>query len=79
MKICADCRFGSSAAVQVGPSQHAMMEICRHLECRNAVTGEPVPAMQARKEIVYCTFEARYFEPKQQPKEEITDNVIQLT
>lgn len=78
MKICADCKFHKRVGANVGPGQAAMVDICTHSECRDPVSGSPLPAQAARQQLVFCGFEAKYYskKPDEPPKPE--SSVIQL-
>lgn len=84
MKLCIDCQFHARKAVQLPPGHPAgtamMVDLCTHDECRMPVVGEQVPCEMARRENVFCGFQAKYFKLKEVKPEppEGTKNVIQL-
>lgn len=67
MRICIDCEFATSRAVQVGPNpnQIGMAIVCLNSECRDPVSGDPLPAVVARQQEVFCSFKAKYFQAKE--------------
>lgn len=74
MKFCVECAFGHKEAVEVGPKQYATAIICRHEECRDPVSGEPIPANIARRDPVFCGFKAVHW----LKKDEANKPVVQL-
>ena len=64
--------------MQVGPAQMEMIPVCRHEECRHPVYGEPVPCDLARREMVFCGFQGKYWTMKEE-KEMPKATLVQLT
>lgn len=79
MKLCKDCKHCGKVAQQQG-NEYQLAFICKHSECCDIVTGDPLLAGQARSVTEFCGFEARYFEAKENDKSPIPDrpNIITL-
>jgi len=67
MKICTECEFMSMEVVD-GPSGPSMALVCRNMECRDPVAGEPLPCGFARRELAFCGISGKYW--KEKPPEE---------
>ena len=82
-KFCKDCEFYNRTAVQVGPGQMGMMEVCNNEDCLNPVSAEAMPCGAVRSNEAFCGIAGKYYKKKEEaPKnlQEIRDrNVIQLT
>ena len=76
IKTCMSCvHFKEEQTQHPQHGNWVKMALCFHEDCRDVVDGSPIPAIAARQQPVYCTFQARYY--KEKPKEE-SEKVISL-
>lgn len=66
MKHCKDCDFSHKEPVQMGPQGLQMTYICKHEECSDPVTGDPLPAQIVRGNPAFCGLNGKYFKLKEQ-------------
>ena len=79
MRICKDCRFYRTQAAQVGPNQMGMMAVCSHGECRDPVSGDPLPGGVARSNQSFCGMAARFYQERDKiPEQPVETKVVQL-
>ena len=64
MKICSECKFSETKAMQDDRGNIGSVMLCMNSECRDVIVGNPIPCINARQANVYCSFEAKYFLPK---------------
>jgi len=76
MKICIECDFAKMSTVETAQGPTRVL-CCKHEECRDPISGVPMPLTTARTQEVFCGIKGRYFKLKEvEVKEE--SNVIQL-
>lgn len=81
IKVCAKCKFKESVAREIAPRNMAMVWVCKHPECVDPITGEPLQCNVARQQPVFCGIEAHHYEELVDPKPvegDVKQNVIQL-
>jgi len=61
MKICMDCNFCNM--VQIGNGDKVLA--CTFEECRDPISGVPLPLTTARTNDVFCGVKGRYFKVKE--------------
>lgn len=75
IKTCMSCKHFREEQIQNQMGHWVKMGLCFHENCRDVVDGSPIPAIAARQQPVYCTFQARFYEER--PKEE-SEKVVSL-
>lgn len=78
MRICIDCQFHKRVGADVGGGKMALVDICTNTNCRDPVSGSPIPCQAARQQTVFCAFEAKYFKKKEAEPVAEKSSVIQL-
>ena len=61
MKICIDCNHAEM--VQIGHGEKVLA--CTHAECRDPISGVPLPLTTARTNDAFCGVKGRYFKLKE--------------
>lgn len=83
MKLCKDCEFFGTETFET-PQGLARAPACGHIECRDPIFGNVLPAEVARKAMsggiyTFCGMQGKFFKLKEVKQEETPkDNVIQL-
>lgn len=77
MKICLDCEFAQMKTVETdrGPTR---VLCCTHDECRDPISGVPLPLNTARTQDYFCGIKAKYWKLKEAEPAPKEGNVIQL-
>lgn len=75
MKHCKDCEFIDKKTIQDEQGRFMTMFFCGHIECSDPVSAEPLPAGMARKEVVFCGIQGKYWKKKEEP---VVAPVLQL-
>ncbi len=60
MKICISCDFYSKEPTAT-PEGYQMVPICKHHECRDPVTGNPMMCGVCRKMDEFCGLRGKHF------------------
>jgi hypothetical protein len=60
IKLCKDCSHFKKEVIQT-PQGYVNMAMCVSENCRDVVSGDPIPCGAARQQPVFCGFEARHF------------------
>jgi len=62
MKICIDCNFAEMVQIANHPDK---VLACTHGECRDPISGVPLPLTTARSQEAFCGIKGRYFKLKE--------------
>lgn len=61
MKICVNCTFFKREGIDMGGGQMGLAFVCKHEECADPVTGDPLPCNLSRQSPNFCGINARYY------------------
>jgi len=75
MKICIECNFAEMTTIETDRGPQRVLA-CRHDECRDPISGVPLPLTTARTQEAFCGIKGKFFKLKEEKKEE--SKVIQL-
>lgn len=76
MKICLECSNSQMITIETNQGPQRVLG-CTHGECRDPISGVPLPLTTARTQEAFCGIKGRFYEKKEEvPKEE--KSIIQL-
>lgn len=82
MKHCVNCEYHTLVTQEVpapgGRMGMARIHACKHEECSNPVTGEPIGCDVARQDARFCDWEAKFFKLKE-VKPEAQKSLIEVS
>lgn len=76
MKICIDCEFTKMTTIETDRGPQRVLA-CTYAECRDPISGVPLPLTTARTQEAFCGIKGRYFKLKE-PEVKEESKVIQL-
>lgn len=62
----------------MGNGQHGMAFVCKHEECSDPVTSEPLPCNLSRQSLNFCGINAKYYKEKEETPTDGTRKVIEI-
>lgn len=77
MKICLNCQFAEMTTIDTDRGPQRVLA-CHFEECRDPITGVPLPLTTARTNDVFCGVKGRYFKLKKEEEKKEESKVIQL-